>query len=495
MIEPETDSVMVWDPMMLSRYDVRGPRYTAYPGAHCFDATFDQEKYEKSLEHVAWNEGAISLYVHLPFCFDICYYCACNKIVTRDRAEVDRYLVYLKKEIQQLAAALHQSSPKKKKITALHFGGGTPNYLEASQLTELIYELSNAFELDDSDDREFSIEVDPRLADPDIVTLLAGLGFNRISFGVQDFHPEVQLAVNRKQSFEQCETLVNTARDIGIRSINIDLMYGLPEQTRSRFSRTIEQVIKLSPDRIALYNYAHMPDRFSSQRQIDRMRLPDAHTKLQLLCDSAQALEASGYRFLGMDHFAKVGGDLDLAERSGKLVRNFQGYSVQHSEYSLAVGVSAISSLDDCYVQNHHDLKAYYAALDNNEPVIERGVNLTPDDYIRRAVIMALLCKLRVDKHQFEVDFQVAFEEYFEAQSAPLSRLAEDGLLTVDEQFITVSPVGRLFLRNICMLFDASLTDGKGDAPAPPQRSDASSRGGLKTRKNKPTGTRFSNTL
>lgn len=463
-LEPATSSR--WDPAMLARYDLRGPRYTAYPGAHCFEDGFDEQVYQRALRQVAWNDKAISLYVHLPFCFDICHYCACNKIVTRDREKIAEYLRYLKLEINRLAAELHESSPKKKRIAALHLGGGTPNYLDASQMTELVYELSNAFELDDSDEREFSIEVDPRLADPDMINLLAGLGFNRISFGVQDFHPDVQQAVNRIQSFELCETLVNTARDLGIRSVNIDLMYGLPEQTTERFQSTIERVIELAPDRIALYNYAHMPDRFSSQRSIDRQKLPTAEEKLALFCQSAELLEASGYRFLGMDHFAKIGSDIDVAEREGKMIRNFQGYSIQHTEHNLAVGVSAISSLEDCYVQNERDLEAYYQALDSNRSVLSKGVCLTRDDYIRRFVIMSLLCQLRLDKGVFEESFDVPFDQYFSAQLAGLKEFGEDGLLVMGADRIEVTAQGRLFLRNICMLFDASLP-GHGSGAIP----------------------------
>ena len=492
MTETDSTPATIWDPAMLARYDMRGPRYTAYPGAHCFTDDFDQQVYERALQHVAWNEKAISLYVHLPFCFDICYYCACNKIVTRDREQIDRYLGYLKKEIQQLAAKLHEASPKKKRIAALHLGGGTPNYLDASQMTELVYELSNAFDLDRSEDREFSIEVDPRLAEPDTISLLAGLGFNRISFGVQDFHPEVQRAVNRLQTFEQCKALVDTARDVGVRSINIDLMYGLPEQNGERFKATIDQVIELKPDRIALYNYAHLPDRFSSQRSIDRLTLPAAQTKLELLCESAQQLEASGYRFLGMDHFARIGSDIDKAERSGKMIRNFQGYSIQHTEYNLAVGVSAISSLNDCYVQNHHDLAAYYGALDSDESVISKGVCLTRDDYVRRFVIMGLLCRLELDKQAFEADFEVAFDQYFGEQLASLEDLASDGLVVIEPKLIRVTGLGRLFLRNICMLFDSSLPIK--NVATPIKLEDAPTDAANAPNQRRP-GARFSNTL
>ncbi len=442
-----------WDPLLLARYDVRGPRYTSYPGAQTFNDQYDLHDYHDQLRATGKLAEPLALYVHIPFCEDICYYCACNKIVTRDRSQGQTYLRYLAKEARLLSSELSTD----REVNSLHLGGGSPNFLDMGELTELMFYLGNQFNLSKKPEREFSIEIDPRRISTDTLGLLYGLGFNRLSIGVQDFSPVVQKAINRFQSVEKVAALTEAARDYGFESINYDLMYGLPEQTASRFETTLDRVTELAPDRIALYNYAHLPQRFPSQRAIDRLQLPRADEKLQTLCASSALLQANGYHYIGMDHFVNENDAMYRAARNGKLQRNFQGYSVNHAPHTVALGVSSISSLPDSYSQNIKSLDDYYAALDRLELPLAGGRRLSRDDHVRRAVINSLICQLVVDFKTIESRYHIDFKEYFGEELGRLHALAVDGLVEIGARSLRVTERGRLLLRNICMPFDAYL--------------------------------------
>jgi len=440
-----------WAPDLLRRYDRHGPRYTSYPGAQMFNDRFDRQAYLRALG-ASENAGQpLSLYVHIPFCENICYYCACNKIVTRDTSKAQRYLDYLHREITLLAEFMAGD----REVNALHLGGGTPTFLNSGELTELIYHLSKNFHLSGSDEREFSIEIDPRTVNAETVGLLKGLGFNRLSMGIQDFDPDVQKAINRNQSLQKVRGITLAARDFGFNSISYDLIYGLPMQTPESFAATIDSVIELAPDRIALYNYAHLPAMFSSQRQIDRMQLPSADQKLNLLCASANALQNNGYHYIGMDHFVRDHDEMHKAALEKRLHRGFQGYSVTYAPETIGLGVSAISSMQHCFAQNFKTLDSYYDALDKQQLPIERGFELNADDELRRGLINTVICDLELDIRSFEQQRQIKFAEYFDDAISGLLQAERDGLLKYcPENSLKVTEKGRLFLRNICMLFD-----------------------------------------
>lgn len=439
-----------WSAETLSRYDLRGPRYTSYPSANEFSGDFQPELYTQALMQARHSEDALSLYIHIPFCENICYYCACNKIVTRDRSKADLYLDYLYKEIDMIAQLLGSS----REVKALHFGGGTPTFLDHAQLTELVYQLAAKFTLSSSDQREFSIEIDPRTVHKDTLNLLRGLGFNRLSLGVQDFDEEVQRAVNRIQSHEHVSDLVAQARLTGFESISFDLIYGLPKQNSSSFEKTIDQVLELMPDRISLYNYAHLPKQVPSQRSIDRMQLPSADAKLEMLCIAAEKLQAHTYCYIGMDHFALASDEMSIAASTGRLQRSFQGYSVVHAPETIGMGVSAISSLADMYVQNHKVLDQYYYALDQARLPVARGLSLSSDDKVRRDVINQIISTLSLDKNAFKQQVGQDFDQYFATAQEGLRQAERDGLVKLSSDAIVVTGTGRLLLRNICMLFD-----------------------------------------
>lgn len=448
---------LIFDQHLIRQYDSRGPRYTSYPTALQF-VDFEAETYQACLQKLDDSEQAISLYIHIPFCRDICYYCACNKIVTRDLSQAETYIQYLKKEIRLVS----QSLAKRKIVKQLHFGGGTPTFLNSGQLTELIFYLSSYFELLDSDDREYSIEIDPRTVDKDSLALLKGLGFNRLSFGVQDFDSDVQQAVNRVNSYADVKALVNAAKNFGFRSINVDLIYGLPKQTLTTLSDTLDKVVSLDIDRIAFYNYAHLPERFKSQRAIDRLELPSAEQKLQFLQLIGEKLSQADYVYIGLDHFVKPQDSLALAQQAGLLQRNFQGYSTSHSPFLIALGMSSISNGVDYFAQNYKRLEQYYAALDEDRLPIEKGLLVSADDLKRRAVIMAIICNLKLDIAEWEERYQESFWHYFSTARPELERMQDDGLLFLQEQSIEVSSAGRAMLRNICLIFDAY---AKADTP------------------------------
>ncbi|MET0379056.1 MAG: oxygen-independent coproporphyrinogen III oxidase [Spongiibacteraceae bacterium] len=438
---------------LIEKYSVAGPRYTSYPTAVQFSEGFGADSYRQLWTGVEKSTAALSLYVHIPFCENICYYCACNKVVTRQKHKARQYLDYLEKEIRLQSALIGKNRP----VTQLHWGGGTPTFLSAAELTELMYHIASHFNLLDDPQREYSIEVDPRTVDKNILALLKGIGFNRLSFGVQDFDERVQEAVNRVQPFEQIEALNTAARDLGFSSISIDLIYGLPHQTPESLRHTLEQALALKPDRIAFYNYAHMPHLFSSQRSIDRLTLPTPSEKLALLELANAVLGTTGYLHIGMDHFVRAEDGLAQAQLRGTLQRNFQGYSTCMAADLVGLGVSAISSTAHGYAQNAKNLTEYYGLIDADKLPVTRGLCLSRDDKIRRAAIMQMICNLSLDTSALEKQYGICFADYFERELAELERLAGDGLVSIEPSRLIVTSTGRFLLRNICMVFDRYL--------------------------------------
>ncbi len=434
---------------LIRKYDVKGPRYTSYPTALQF-SEISPGDYESAARN---SSGPLSLYVHIPFCRYLCYYCACSKIVTKDKSKGSRYLGYLKREIARQAELFGG-----RKVTQLHWGGGTPTFLDDSQIEGLMSCIREHFDLADDDEGEFGIEIDPRTVDPERVHTLRRAGFNRLSFGIQDFEPRVQKAVNREQSVESTQAIVDAAREAGFRSISVDLIYGLPFQTEDTIARTLSQVITLSPDRISLYSYAHLPDRFPPQKRISLVDLPKAEEKLHILKQAIETLTAAGYRYIGMDHFAKPDDELARAQESGELHRNFQGYSTQADCDMVAVGLTSISQVGNLYSQNAKDMTAYEAAIDRGELPIERGVRIDEDDRVRKAIIMALICQFELDFAGIEAQFGISVPQCYSDELERLAPMAEDGLLNIDEHGIHVTKAGRLLIRNICMVFDRYLS-------------------------------------
>jgi oxygen-independent coproporphyrinogen III oxidase len=447
---------------LAQKYACQGPRYTSYPTAPQFRHDFPREQYDNWQRSSGDHKSApLSLYVHLPFCNDICYYCACNKTVTREKNAARDYLRRLQTEIDMQSQLVGNSRP----VTQMHWGGGTPTFLDSAEMTELMHMLASHFRLLDKGYREYAIEIDPRAVHPDTIALLKGLGFNRISLGIQDFDPLVQKAINRMQPYSQIESLVDCIRVHDFRSLSFDLIYGLPHQDRHSMEETLRKVIALRPDRIACYNYAHLPERFSSQRAIDRLNLPSPHEKLLLQHVISHCLQEAGYLHIGMDHYVLPQDELALAQQEGRLQRNFQGYSVQLADDLLGLGVSAISQIGDFYLQNERDLNAYYARIDQGQHPASRGIRVSHDDKLRRHIIMSLICELRLDIAECSRRFGVDFSRIFEKELLVLRSMERDGLLRIDTEEIQVSYRGRPFLRNICMLFDAYLENPQGDQP------------------------------
>ena len=438
---------------LIGRLDRNGPRYTSYPTADRFMEAFGPEQYASwaARRNVGGAPRALSLYVHLPFCSNVCFYCACNKVITRDAAKGDKYLQYLEREIE-LQAALFKDEPL---VRQMHWGGGTPTFYSSEQLAGLFGLLRRHFDL--APDGEFSIEVDPRTVDTAGVRALRAMGFNRMSLGVQDFDPEVQRAVNRVQSEAQVQSVIDAARESGFESINVDLIYGLPKQTLLSFNRTLARVVELSPDRVAIYNYAHLPTRFKPQRRIQEAELPTAQVKLKLMGLATQRLTDAGYVYIGMDLFAKSNDSLAVAQREGRLHRNFQGYSTHSGTDLVALGVSAIGAIGPTYSQNSRELAEYYDRLDRGELPIVRGMELTPDDVLRRSIIQTLMCQFILSKTAIEIAHLIDFDDYFATELRELEDLAQNGLVAFDGPWITVTPKGRMLIRNICMVFDKYL--------------------------------------
>jgi oxygen-independent coproporphyrinogen-3 oxidase len=446
-------STIEFDPELIRRYDRPGPRYTSYPTADRFVEAFDEEAYRgcAARRNIGGVQRPLSLYVHLPFCRDVCFYCACNKIVTRDAEKAASYLDYLGKEIE-LQAALFRDDPR---VAQMHWGGGTPTYYDSAALAALFARLAQSFDF--APHGEYSIEVDPRTVSADAIRALRDIGFNRVSFGVQDFDPRVQAAVHRVQSRECSLEAIEAARRCGFESVNVDLIYGLPQQTPESLDATLASVIGARPDRIAFYNYAHLPALFKPQRRIRDAELPSPDTKLRLLGLAIDRFTAAGYCYIGMDHFALPGDELAVAQRQGRLHRNFQGYSTRADADLVGLGVSAIGAVGPAYSQNHRALKDYYGCLDDGRLPIMRGVELSADDLLRRAVIQGLMCNLTLSMEAVEVAYLVDFERYFAAELAELEEAEGLGLVSVREGWITVTPRGRLLLRSICSLFDRYL--------------------------------------
>ena len=440
---------------LLRRFDVAGPRYTSYPTADRFVEAFGADDYAQALRQRGSGAVAralpLSLYVHIPFCASLCYYCACNKIVTRHRSEGRNYLRYLAREIDLQIAQLGAGA----RVSQLHLGGGTPTFLDDASLRELMDLLRDAFTL--APDGEYAIEVDPRTVDEARLGVLAELGFNRLSFGVQDFEPAVQQAVHRIQPAQQVFDLVAAARRLGFASTNIDLIYGLPHQTVKSFDRTLAQVCRLRPDRIALYAYAHLPERFKPQRRINAADLPAPAAKLEMLSRSIATLTGAGYVYIGMDHFALPGDALAVARRQGRLHRNFQGYSTQPDCDLVALGVSAIGRIGATYSQNAKTLEEYCDHIDQGRLPVVRGLALSRDDVLRRAVIMALMCQGRVDFESIALAHLIDFRRHFAEELAALAPLEEKGLVVVSDRAIEVTATGWFFVRAIAMVFDRYL--------------------------------------
>ena len=448
-----TENQLVIDPVLIRKYGGNGPRYTSYPTADRFVEAFDATAYRQWLgkRDIGGFARPLALYVHLPFCDTICFYCGCNKIVTKDHGRTAKYLKYVAREIALVSQVLEGG----RRVGQMHWGGGTPTFLNDAELRELVKIISHDFELDP--EGEHSIEVDPRKVSAETVALLGELGLNRISIGVQDFDPEVQRAVNRIQSVAETRLVIDAARANGFKSVNLDLIYGLPRQTPASFSTTLDQVLDCDPDRIALYSYAHLPTVFMPQRRIVEAELPEAETRLQLMAMAIERFAAAGYVYIGMDHFAKYGDDLAVAQRGGRLHRNFQGYSTYADSDLVGLGVSAISMIGPTYCQSAKSLEEYYDCLDRGVLPVKRGIELTADDLLRRAVIQALSCHFDVSMEAIGIAHLIDFRSYFATELRQLEAYAADGLVEINGDWIHVTPRGRLLVRTLCMVFDKYL--------------------------------------
>ena len=443
-----TSQQIVWDQAILDKYNYSGPRYTSYPTALEFHEAFTVSDYDMACTQ--YPERPLSLYVHIPFCHKLCYYCGCNKVITRHSHKADEYLDVIEHEIRQRAALLQG-----REVTQLHFGGGTPTFLSKAQITRLMMILRDEFNF--TQDAEISIEVDPREIELDMLDHLRSEGFNRLSIGVQDFNKEVQKLVNREQDEEFIIAMVQRAKDLGFRSTNLDLIYGLPKQTQALFAETLKQVLDMKPGRLSVFNYAHMPQLFAAQRKIKDEDLPKAEEKMAILQDTIATLTGAGYQFIGMDHFALPEDELAVAQREGILHRNFQGYTTQGECDLIGFGVSAISMVGDAYAQNQKELKKYYAQVNELRHALWKGVALDNDDLLRREVIKQLICNFKLDKTQIESEFSVNFNRYFKEDLELLQTFINDELVEVDDKEIRVTLRGRLLIRNICMCFDKYL--------------------------------------
>jgi len=452
--DPATaDASLQIDTGLVRKYGGNGPRYTSYPTADRFAAAFDAQAYRHWLANRTTGglTRPLGLYVHVPFCDTLCFYCACNKIATKDRARATRYVDYVLREIDLVAEALEGD----RHVCKMHWGGGTPTFLSEEDSARLVAKLRERFDF--MPDGEYAIEIDPRRAGPERIAFLATLGFNRLSIGVQDFDPQVQRAVNRMQSVEQTRAVIDTARVHGFRSINMDLIFGLPKQTLEGFAETLERVIECDPDRIALYAYAHLPTMLQPQKRILEADLPAPEVKLELMRMAVRRMEAAGYVYIGMDHFAKPDDELALAQRQGRLTRDFQGYSVGGDCDLIGLGVSSIGKVGPTYVQSEKELDKYYGRIDAGELPVLRGLQLTADDLVRRAVIQALACQYTLAKESISLAYMIDFDEYFATELADLRRLEEDGLVELDDEWIHVTARGRLLVRVVCMVFDKYL--------------------------------------
>ena len=456
MTTPENSGVELPDLDLLRKFDVPAPRYTSYPTADRFNASFGPAEYEKALSGrgAAAHPAPLSLYVHVPFCFDVCFYCGCNKIVTRDHSRSAAYIDLIGRECDLVKSRITGSQ----ELEQLHFGGGTPTFLTNDELELMMQTLTKRFPLA-KEGGEFSIEVDPRTCGPDKVKKLRELGLNRMSLGVQDFNPDVQKAVNRIQPFEMVKETLEAARAEGFHSINMDLIYGLPKQTRETFARTIDQVIELSPDRIALYHYAHLPNHFKPQRRILPADLPDTIEKANIMFDAITRLTQNGYRYIGMDHFAKHDDELSKAQVEGTLQRNFQGYSTRAECDMVALGVSAISKIGGAYACNPRELEDWAAAIQAGRLATNRGYELNADDELRRYVIMQIMCNFVLRKKDVEERFGIHFDEVFAYELSKMKPYVHHELVELHPDRLVVLPKGKIFVRAVAMQFDRYLRE------------------------------------
>ncbi|MFH5832320.1 oxygen-independent coproporphyrinogen III oxidase [Halalkalibaculum sp. DA384] len=444
---------------LIKKYNVQGPRYTSYPTAVQFrevgeKAVPDLKKY--LLEHNR-KPRPISLYFHIPFCFSLCWYCGCTKVITKDQDRGDLYLEYLDREMDQVKALMHPESP----VVQIHFGGGTPTFLTPVQLKRLGKSIRERFNT--SGDTEFSVEIDPRRCTRDHIRTLRSIGCNRASLGVQDTNPKVQEAIHRIQPFGQTRRVTGWLREEGIDSINFDLIYGLPRQTRSTFRKTMDDVLQLQPDRLAVYSYAHIPQVMPSQKLLNVDEMPSTDEKLSMLVDAISHFTANGYRFIGMDHFSRKDEELSRAMDHGTLQRNFQGYSTLAGADLYAFGMSAISNVGEIYWQNSKEMNEYYEALSNNTLPVRKLLQLCKDDRIRKDAIMQIMCRMGLSGSEMEEKWGIVFDTYFSEALKKLAGLERDGLVTISGSEISITEQGRLFLRNIAMCFDRYLDEVKVD--------------------------------
>jgi oxygen-independent coproporphyrinogen-3 oxidase len=450
---------VIFDENLIRAYDKSGPRYTSYPTAVQFHEGFGEADYnawaEKTneLSRQSQNPTPLSLYFHIPFCDTVCFYCGCNKVATKDRTRAAPYLQRVYKEIAMQSQLFDANRP----VDQLHWGGGTPTFISHDEMRELMRVTAEHFVLRDDDSGEYSIEIDPREVQEDTLALLRELRFNRLSLGVQDFDPAVQKAVNRIQSEEKTFWVLNTARELGYKSISVDLIYGLPFQTVESFSNTVDKIIAASPDRLSVFNYAHLPAMFKPQRRINEADLPLPTEKLAILRTTMEKLIQSGYQFIGMDHFAKPDDELAIAQANGTLYRNFQGYSTHADCDLVAMGITSIGKVGNSYAQNVKTLEEYYERLDAGRLAVFRGIELNADDLLRREVITQLICHFKLNFDTIERQFGINFKEYFALELQELGAMEQDGLLELSANTIQVLPVGRLLIRNVCMVFDRYL--------------------------------------
>jgi oxygen-independent coproporphyrinogen-3 oxidase len=447
------EQALVFDPDLIARYDQAGPRYTSYPTAVQFHDGFGADDYEQAARASNATGRPLSLYFHIPFCDTVCFYCACNKVATKDRSLAQPYLDRVYRELAMQSALFDRA----RVVEQLHWGGGTPTFISREQMSELMAQTRRHFRLLDDDSGEYSIEIDPREADADSVRLLRTLGFNRMSLGVQDFDPRVQRAVNRIQTEAQTFAVLDAARANGFKSVSIDLIYGLPQQTVGGFSATLDKIVAASPDRLSVFNYAHLPERFKPQRRIDAAQLPTPAEKLAILRMTGEKLAAAGYVYIGMDHFAKPDDELARAQRDGTLYRNFQGYSTHSNCDLVGMGITSIGMVGPTYAQNVKTLEEYYERVDAGRLPLFKGLTLNRDDEIRRDVITRLICHFRLRFADVEQRWGIRFDDYFGDELGRLGQMAADELLRVGPEGIEVLPRGRFLIRNVCMVFDAYL--------------------------------------
>ncbi len=452
-----------FDAQLIRRYGGEGPRYTSYPTAMQFHQALAPDAYEVAVRNSAGaaRNQPLSAYVHVPFCMSPCLYCACNKIITHKLDRIDSYVQRVLKEIALRASYFSRGRP----IDQMHFGGGTPSYLPIKSLISIVDSLGSFFGLSQDGTRDFSIEVDPRGMDFAKLSAMTQAGFNRISFGVQDFDIGVQRAINRVQPFELVESVYCGARRAGFESINLDLIYGLPRQTPSTFSATLKHVIELRPDRLAVYGYAHMPSMFKAQKRIITSELPNAAERIALLQLAIEALTGAGYVYIGMDHFALPSDGLSLAKQNGTLHRSFQGYTTHAKRDLVALGVSAIGHIGDLYLQNLKTLKDYDAAIDRGVLPTQRGVHISAEDCVRAEIIQQIMCLGYIDIRRIESQFGVVFREHFAAELRRLQGMASDGLVALSPERIELTETGRFLMRNVAMVFDEYLAVRNQDRP------------------------------